>query len=250
MGPRRAPTLLEWHRRGLFQPFGPVRYRILGCRGSRCSEPYSKVLLKWVCAVSASRLAGVHTPRYSGVMTPRPSMCVTAQSLSAPRWLKSISGKYVVTDTGCWQWVGRVNNTGYGRAQVYLRRRYRFTGAHRASWMAHRGPIPPGLALDHLCRNRLCINPDHLEPVTPKENTRRGAESNPDFHRKPRPLGERPTCKHHGDVDGRWYTKPAGKYPYWQCNVCHRHRLRIFRARRRRELSSVPAPEEPHTQNE
>ena len=45
---------------------------------------------------------------------------------------------------------------------------------HCVSWELHRGPIPDGFHVDHLCRNTWCVNPDHLEPVTPLENTRRG----------------------------------------------------------------------------
>lgn len=73
-------------------------------------------------------------------------------------------------DTGCWEWRGSVMNTGYGqftiRKKPYL--------AHRYSHELHRGPIPPGMVIDHLCRNRLCVNPDHLEVVTNEENLYRG----------------------------------------------------------------------------
>lgn len=74
--------------------------------------------------------------------------------------------KIVARDNGCWLWAGTVGSTGYGQ----------FGGsyAHRLSYQRHRGPIPPGLVIDHLCRVRLCVNPDHMEPVTLGENTRRG----------------------------------------------------------------------------
>lgn len=66
----------------------------------------------------------------------------------------------------CWLWISYVGKNGYG----YFGRQL----AHRVSYETHKGPIPIGLDLDHLCRVRRCINPDHLEPVTRRENARRG----------------------------------------------------------------------------
>lgn len=74
--------------------------------------------------------------------------------------------KYEIDENGCWIWKGYVAKHGYG----YQGR----VPAHRAVYIEHRGVIPPGLDLDHLCRVRACVNPDHLEPVTRAENLRRG----------------------------------------------------------------------------
>ena len=72
-------------------------------------------------------------------------------------------------ESGCWLWEGSTRG-GYGRLRV----NGEMMEAHRASYEAHIGKIPEGLVIDHLCRNRACINPSHLEPTTSKENISRG----------------------------------------------------------------------------
>lgn len=73
-------------------------------------------------------------------------------------------------NSGCWLWLGVLTKSGYGR--VYSGGSLKM--AHRVSFEMHVGEIPAGLDLDHLCRVRCCVNPEHLEPVTRKENIRRG----------------------------------------------------------------------------
>lgn len=73
----------------------------------------------------------------------------------------------------CWRWRGSIQANGYGR----FRANGKTTYAHRAAYALFVGPIPDGLGLDHLCRNRWCVNPEHLEPVTQRENIRRGAQT-------------------------------------------------------------------------
>lgn len=73
--------------------------------------------------------------------------------------------------TGCWIWQGHIDpRTGYGS----ITRGRKSHRTHRWFYEQANGPIPQGLQLDHLCRNRACCNPDHLEPVTRSENLRRG----------------------------------------------------------------------------
>lgn len=79
----------------------------------------------------------------------------------------------------CWVWQGTLRG-GYGR----FRAGRKTFSAHRVSYEHHVGAIPDGLVLDHLCRNRACINPAHLEPVTIRENIRRGEQGSSEAMRK------------------------------------------------------------------
>jgi len=73
-------------------------------------------------------------------------------------------------NTGCWTWSGPIQPNGYAMMSVGRSRRY----VHRLAFETWIGPIPRGLDIDHLCRNRACCNPQHLEPVARAENINRG----------------------------------------------------------------------------
>ncbi len=74
------------------------------------------------------------------------------------------------TDT-CWLWTASQRTNGYGQFAI---KHGQVVYAHRFAYEALVGPIPVGLQIDHLCRVRHCVNPSHMEPVTPRENTLRG----------------------------------------------------------------------------
>jgi len=93
---------------------------------------------------------------------------ITLNSVLPPleRFLNRIEN---VSESGCWLWVGSLRG-GYGILYAQGRR----VSVHRYSYEWFVGPVPQGFLLDHLCRVRNCVNPDHLEPVTNRENVLRG----------------------------------------------------------------------------
>jgi hypothetical protein len=139
----------------------------------------------------------------------------------ARRVLRRIFAKIVVTESGCWHWTGCVNTGGYSHIDVPSRavpgRWTRTTTGHRWLWQWLYGRLDSTVHLDHLCRNRRCVNPAHLEPVTPRVNVMRSDG--------PCAINARKThCKQghafaeHGKIDCR------GKRV---CCICDNERLRI-----------------------
>ena len=85
---------------------------------------------------------------------------------ASPHWRGGIDNYVPEPNTGCWLWLGGLSGSGY----AHLANK----AVHRLMYEREVGPIPTGLDLDHLCRQRSCINPAHLEPVTRRENLMRG----------------------------------------------------------------------------
>ena len=108
--------------------------------------------------------------------------------------------------TGCWIWLRTHEDYGY-----FIGKR-----AHRISYEHWKGKIPKGLVIDHLCRNRSCVNPQHLEAVTQKENINRGIRISGKEHHSSR----KTHCpKGHEYTKQNIYLTPKGSRT---CRICHR----------------------------
>jgi hypothetical protein len=128
-----------------------------------------------------------------------------------------LSGRFwakVDKTEGCWIWTAAKTMGGYGRFVIGRKVHY----AHRVAYELARGSIADGLTIDHLCRNKACVNPGHLEPVTGSENARRywGTHCKRGHERTPE------NTRVEKDGTGR---------PYRRCAACHRQ-LRAARPER------------------
>ena len=122
-------------------------------------------------------------------------------------------------NSGCWIWLGstrKANYEGYGIIWIDQKHLY----AHRVVYELLKGPILDGLELDHLCRNTLCVNPDHLEAVPHIINMRRGKPATKLFCAKGHPLS--------GD------NLLNSKTRLRRCRTCHSENMRKYKREKRR----------------
>ncbi len=143
----------------------------------------------------------------------------------SPKSIQRFISKIQKSD-GCWEWLGYKKKLGYG--QFYTdNRRYE---AHRLSYeFFNQTTIPKGMVIDHLCRNPKCVNPKHLEPVTPGENTLRGESPAAKFAR-------RSHCMQGHPLSGSnvWLRINKSGKPWRKCKACackyqtdYRNRLKL-----------------------
>lgn len=128
-----------------------------------------------------------------------------------------------VSIDGCWVWTRKLNHDGYARTRIGGGQG-RHVYVHRALYEHLNGPLPDGYELDHLCRNRACVRPDHMEPVTHAENVKRGDSG--------KWLAAKTHCPrgHPYEGDNLEYTAIGGR----MCVICRRKRDRERRRRKRR----------------
>ena len=125
-------------------------------------------------------------------------------------FLDRLVSKISQHDGGCWMWIGARNNKGYATIRPETTQRtISPVLAHRALYELLVGLVHEGLELDHLCRTHACVNPTHLEPVTHRENMRRGIPGQP-----------KQTCKRgHALTDGNVYLFKNGDKTCRQCSL-------------------------------
>lgn len=170
------------------------------CEIAGCSKPH--VARGW-CRAHYSQWHRLGHPLGSSAATPK----------------ERITRRILIDETsGCWLWNGTLSASPRSSGYALVNREY----AHRVSYEVFVGPIPEGLEIDHLCRIRHCVNPDHLEPVTRRENLLRGDTFAARNARKTHcPQG-------HSYSGENLYVYKGGR----KCRTCHRE------AERRRRASS------------
>jgi len=145
-------------------------------------------------------------------------------------WMKRFNSKYIILKNGCWEWQDTISSiTGYGR----IWKNGKNVMAHRFSYEFFNGPIPEKMTIDHLCKNRKCVNPFHLDLVTRHENASRGGNEIANNKLKTHcPSG------HEYNRNNTYLTKKG----YRQCISCHTKRWKHQNLQQKiaRRLSNWP----------
>lgn len=159
--------------------------------------------------------------------TPRPPGVSGNGRVATPPWNRVRVKLRHDPHTGCHVYTGATRN-GYGMTHEIQKGKRVYVPVHRVAYEAAKGPIPEGLHIDHLCRNRACCNPDHLEAVTKRVNTLRGVG---------------PTARNAAKTHCKWGHEFTPDNTIWrsyggrECRAC-KHEISLARSRGGRRPSA------------
>lgn len=144
-------------------------------------------------------------------------MSIIAKSIPSFDHFRFLSKITIKKESDCWNWVGGLMSTGYGN--IYIKNKGYL--AHRVSYSLFKGEPDKGLVIDHICRNRQCVNPDHLRAVTMRENALENSVSISSKNH------EKKTCKNGHSLSGdNLCNYPSEKYR--RCRTCENNRSRAY----------------------